>query len=54
MERYLLFDSGCSLCSNLAQSVQAESNGMLTARSLREPAIQTILNEVVAIARVNS
>ncbi|MBI1299779.1 hypothetical protein GC175_33050 [bacterium] len=46
MERYLLFDSGCSLCSNLAQSVQAESNGLLTARSLREPAIQAILNEV--------
>jgi hypothetical protein len=46
MQRYLLFDSGCSLCSNLAQSVQAESNGMLTARSLREPAIQAILNEV--------
>lgn len=46
MERYLLFDSGCSLCSNLAQSVQAESNGLLMARSLREPAIQAILNEV--------
>lgn len=45
MERFLLFDSGCSLCSQLADIVEYESNGWLTARSLREPTMQSLLNK---------
>lgn len=43
MKRYLLFDSGCAVCQDLAHQIEAESNGWLTARSLREPEIQRLL-----------
>lgn len=44
MPRYLLFDSGCALCTGLAQKIERETAGWLTARSLRDPAMQALLN----------
>ena len=46
MERYLLFDSGCSLCTSMAHQVEDASDGKLTARSLRGPEVQAVLDEV--------
>lgn len=43
--RYLLFDSGCSTCTEIAQAVENETDGWLTARSLREAEVQEILSE---------
>lgn len=48
MKRFLLFDSGCAFCTKLAREVEQESNGILMARSLREPDIQAILDEVAS------
>lgn len=45
MKRYLLFDSGCSFCTGLARSIERESKGWLTARSLRDPEMQLLLNQ---------
>ncbi len=45
MERYLLFDSGCSVCSSLANQIEHASKGWLQARSLRDPQIQQQLDE---------
>ncbi len=39
MERYLLFDSGCRICAQLAQDVERESGGWLKAHTLRDPAM---------------
>ncbi len=44
MERFLLFDSGCSLCSGLARDIERESGGRLVARSLREPEMKALLD----------
>ncbi|RMH43801.1 MAG: hypothetical protein D6694_06625 [Gammaproteobacteria bacterium] len=46
MERYLLFDSGCSLCTSLARQVEEAADGKLTVRSLRDPEVRSILDEV--------
>ena len=43
MPRYLLFDSGCSICAELAQAVEQATHGGLEARSLRDPAMQRLL-----------
>lgn len=43
MERYLLFDSGCRACTNIAQAVEKESSNWLMARSLRDLEMQTLL-----------
>ncbi|GBC78604.1 hypothetical protein HRbin08_02100 [bacterium HR08] len=43
-ERYLLYDSGCSVCAALAREVEALSAGRLGVRSLREPEVQAMLN----------
>lgn len=43
MERYLLFDSGCSLCSGLARDIAAASDGLLQTRSLHDPEMQGAL-----------
>lgn len=32
MKRYLLFDSGCSLCTQLARDIEFESDGWLEAK----------------------
>lgn len=44
MRQYLLFDSGCATCSNLAQAIEREVDGELTARSLRDPEMQELLD----------
>ncbi len=46
MERYLLSDSGCSLCTSMAHQVEDASDGKLTARSLRDPEVRAVLDEV--------
>jgi len=42
--RWLLYDSGCSVCAALAQEVEARSGGQLRVRSLREPEVQAPLD----------
>ncbi len=44
MSRFLLFDSGCSTCSDLASGVARESGGLVAARSLRDPQMQELLH----------
>ncbi len=44
MKRYLLFDSGCSLCSKLAEAIEQEAGGKLMVRSLRDPAVKELLD----------
>ena len=45
MERYLLFDGGCTLCSELAQAIEQETHGWLTARSLHDPLMKQLLDK---------
>jgi predicted DCC family thiol-disulfide oxidoreductase YuxK len=45
MKRLLLFDSGCTLCRELAQAVEKESDGRLAVRSLREAEVQRLLDQ---------
>jgi len=44
IERWLLFDSGCSVCAALAWEVEALSGGRLQVRSLRDPEVQALLD----------
>jgi len=44
-QTFLLFDSACSACSQLAREVERETGGMLVARSLREPDLQVWLKQ---------
>lgn len=41
---YLLFDSGCQVCSSLADAIREETQGQLIPRSLREKDVQDILD----------
>lgn len=41
--RYLLFDAGCGVCTSLAQEIEREAVGWLTARSLRDVDMQDLL-----------
>jgi predicted DCC family thiol-disulfide oxidoreductase YuxK len=43
-QRYLLFDSGCSVCTRLAEDIERASDGWLAARSLRDPDVKTLLD----------
>jgi len=43
MHRYLLLDSGCSQCTEIAQAVEQATQGGLEARSLRDPTMQRLL-----------
>lgn len=43
MQRYLLFDSGCTSCKNIADKVEEISEGWLQSRSLRHPWTQEML-----------
>jgi len=43
MERYLLFDSGCKFCTQVATQIENEVNGKIMSRSLRDPEILSIL-----------
>lgn len=45
MLRYLLFDSGCSVCRGVARVAEEQSNGWLITRSLHDPEMQEILNQ---------
>jgi predicted DCC family thiol-disulfide oxidoreductase YuxK len=45
VSRYLLFDSGCSVCTGLAQDVERESDGRLAILSLRDPRVQSLLGK---------
>ena len=44
-KRYLLFDAGCSECTEIAQAVEQETEGWLTALSLREKNTQELLSK---------
>ncbi|XYI04284.1 hypothetical protein ACMHYB_39210 [Sorangium sp. So ce1128] len=43
-KRHLLFDSGCAVCTGLAQKIAQAAEGWLTAESLRSPAMQAQLD----------
>lgn len=43
--RYLLFDAGCSVCTNLATKIEQASGGSLMARNLRDSDVMTLLNK---------
>lgn len=45
MQKYLLFDSGCTVCSNLANEVESASQGALSARSLTDTQMQELLDK---------
>jgi hypothetical protein len=47
MKRYLLFDSGCSLCTELAEQIETLSEGKLAVRSLRDPQVQVWRTEAL-------
>jgi hypothetical protein len=44
-KRWLLFDSACSVCRQLAQEIERETGGVVTARSLRTPQVQAMLDQ---------
>ncbi len=57
MKRYLLFDSGCSICSKLAHNIEEIAEGWLVARSLGERSMQTLLKNdplKYSVTKVNS
>lgn len=41
-----MFDSGCQICSDLAEEVEREADGFLRVRSLRDSDIQDLLSKV--------
>lgn len=43
MRRYLLFDLGCSYCTNIAHRIESLSGGWLIAKALDDPAAQAYL-----------
>ena len=43
-ERWLLYDAGCSVCAALAREVETLSGGRPRVRSLRDPAVQALLD----------
>ena len=45
MKRYLLFDSSCSLCTEVARRVEEAAGGWLQARSLRDPEMRALLDK---------
>ncbi len=51
MHRYLLFDSGCAMCTGLAEQIELESGGLLEARSLRDPEMHLLLEAARAPRR---
>lgn len=44
MQKYLLFDMGCLVCSELAQMIEKTSHSQLAARSLSDPEMQQYLS----------
>lgn len=45
MARYLLFDSGCPVCTGLAREIEHRSDDHLVIRSLHDPTIQALLDQ---------
>ncbi len=45
LKRYLLFDASCNLCTQTAHAIEQETSGFLAARSLRDPEMQSLLDE---------
>lgn len=43
MERYLLFDSKCLQCSQIARTIERFCDGWCAVRSLHEPSMQKFL-----------
>ncbi len=43
MERYLLFESACPACADLAHSIEKIANGWLISRSIRDQEMQALL-----------
>ena len=43
MQRYLLFDAGCAVCSGLAREIERRSAGALTAESLGDDRMRRLL-----------
>lgn len=43
MKRYLLFDSGCALCTAMAQQMAQTAGEWLHVRSLRDPEMQALV-----------
>ncbi|NOK62969.1 MAG: hypothetical protein GFH27_549319n15 [Chloroflexi bacterium AL-W] len=46
MERYLVFDAGCSVCSRLARQVQAVVGDQITVVSIHDDTARTLLDRV--------
>jgi len=46
MQYYLLFDSGCKFCKQVAMQIESKIGGQIKVRSLREPEIQSMLNKI--------
>lgn len=46
MNRYLLFDSSCEICSQMANEIEFEANGWLKTKSLHDPLIQQKLDAI--------
>ena len=51
MERYLLFNPGCTLCTQVTQAVEREADGWLSGRSLHDPQMQMLLKKARPNAR---
>lgn len=45
MERYLVFDSGCAVCTQLAETVQSAADGKLEVISIHDTKAKTLLNQ---------
>lgn len=46
MDRYLVYDGGCSVCNNLATAIQEAAGAKLTAISIREDSTRALLDRV--------
>lgn len=46
MKRYLLFDSACATCTDIAKDVSEVSLGKISHRSLRDPRVSLMLDEI--------
>ena len=45
--RYLLFDSGCGACTEIASTIEQEANGWLNAKSLQQDEVQETLAKAI-------
>jgi hypothetical protein len=45
MQRFLLFDSGCAVCSSVAEQVEQDAGGWLQVRDLNDPEMRQLLDQ---------